>query len=454
MKYNKIALINPPVDEGVEKCIDDGFWQPLNLLTLGSFLEFSGYKGEMKVFDQAVMGKDELYAALDEFRPDLAAISPNMDSYCQTVILAQTVKQYGAEVVLGGAYSTTLAENILKNRECIDYIITHDGEKPLFALVSGAPPEKVPNLVYRQDGKIIFNKAGFNSKASLCEIDYSLVNMYRYFENYERSLHPGIYKRPLTVITQRGCVWRERTKGCLFCSRINPTATFDHHNDVWERIARQRDTYGIDCLIDVGDDFLGNKEWFYEFYKSRPADLKDLGLRFIYSRVEHINDETADMLKDLHTSEICLGLESGDRQILRDVRKGNTPEQHIKAVSLLAERNIKVISAFMFGHPNESNSSLDTTVEHIHKILEFKNTNELVVSIFTPLPGSQAYKMLMDKSTDFSSSFGGSDIFNVKHFQKEWAQHFCKVDFDTIMEYADRLSGLHKNTYIEFTGNN
>lgn len=451
MRYDRIALVNPPLDEGVVKCIDDGFWQPLNLLTLSSFLQCNGYCGEIKIFDQAIMACDDLWYALKDFQPDLTAISPNIDSYEQTLRIAQMVKSQDSDVSLGGAYATTLAKNILTNRQYIDYVISHDGEIPISALVSGAAFKSIPNLVYRQNGKIIFNELEFNDTATLCEIDYSLVDVNPYFENYEKSLNPGKYKRPLTTITQRGCVWREKTQGCLFCSRINPSATFDHHDDIWRRIARQKEKYDIDCLIDVGDDFLGNKNWFEQFYKSRPTSLKDIGIRFIYSRVEHMNERTADMLQELNVSEICLGLESGDRQILRKVRKGNTPEQHINAVKLLAQRDIKIISAFMLGHPAESNTSLETTVEHIHKVLEFKNTSELVISIFTPLPGSQAYNLLMEKNTDFTKRSASCDVFDLRRFQQEWIHHFCDVDFDTIMEYADRLSNLHKSTYVEFT---
>lgn len=454
MRYKKIALVNPPLDEGVVKCIDDGFWQPLNLLALTSFLNFSGYAGEVKIFDQAIMNIDEIWEGLESFKPDLTAISPNMDSYAQTLFMAQKMKKQNSDILFGGAYATTLARNILTNRSYVDYVITHDGERPLLALASGVPIKSIPNLAYRQAGEIILNKFELNVKATLCEIDYSLIDVQRYFKNYEKSLNPGKYKRPLTIITQRGCVWREKTQGCIFCSRLNPIATFDHHEDIWRNIARQKEKYDIDCLIDVGDDFLGNMSWFEQFYKSRPSSLKDIGIRFIYSRVEHINERTADMLQELNVSEICLGLESGDRHILRKIRKGNTPKQHINAVKLLAQRDIRLISAFMIGHPEESKTSINTTIEHIQEILAFKNTNELVISIFTPLPSSQAYTLLMEKNADFAKQFMNSDFFDLRKFQKEWIHHFCKVDFDTIMEHASMLSDLHKNTYIEFTGNN
>ena len=451
MKYKKIALVNPPLDDGVVKCIDDGFWQPLNLLTLSSYLSYTGYKGEIKIFDQAVLSEEKLIESLIDYQPDLTGISPNMDSYEKCLVLSKKIKENGSEVLLGGAYATTLSFNIMANRKYIDYIITHDGERPIAALVEGKPLDKVPNLVYRKDGKIISNDVLYNKTATLCDIDSSLIDMQSYFKNYQQSIHPGKYKRPLTTISQRGCVWRERTRGCLFCSRLNPLATFDDYQKLWRDIHRERETYGIDCIIDVGDDFLGNRTWFENFYKSRPNHLKDIGIRFIYSRVEHMNEKTADMLKDLNVSEICLGLESGDRHILRKVRKGNTPEQHIKAVKLLAERDINLISAFMIGHPSENDESVKNTIEHIQEILAYNNTNELVVSIFTPLPGSQAYEMLVQESIDVRKNFCQKDSFDIRLFQQEWIKHFCELDYDTVMNYANTISDLHQGTYIEFT---
>lgn len=453
MKYNKIALINPPLDDCAVKCVDDGYWEPLNLLTMASYLRANDYCGEIKILDQAIMSRSEIYDELELFQPDLVGISPNLDSYGQTLDIAKKAKHDGADVVLGGAYATTLAENILSNRDYIDFVITYEGEKALMALSSGCCPETISNLAWRKNGQILLNNITPMDTATLCEIDYSFIDLSRYFNNYSKSINPGKYKRPVAVLTQRGCVWRDKTKGCLFCSRINKNATFDNHDDIWRNIGNLRDKYDIDALLDVGDDFLGNIEWFCKFYKSRPDCMRDMGIRFIYSRVEHITDSIADMLLELNVSEICLGLESGDREILKKVRKGNSPEQHLNAVRLLAERDIKIIAAFMLGHPGEDRASLDETVEHILEVIDFKNTNELVVSLFTPLPGSQAYNMLLEKSNVISSVFKANDIFHAQEFQKEWIHHFCETDFDTIMEYADGLEKLYKCAYIEFAEN-
>ncbi|MHB9057038.1 MAG: B12-binding domain-containing radical SAM protein [Paludibacteraceae bacterium] len=450
MKYRKIALINPPLDDCAVKCVDDGFWEPLNLLTLASYLRANDYRGEIKILDQSVMSRQEICDELGLFQPDLVGMSPNLDSYNQTLDIAEKAKQNGADVVLGGAYATTLADKILSNRDFIDFVILYEGEKALLALASGCSPETISNLAWRNNGQIVFNIIALMDTATLCEIDYSFIDLPRYFNNYSKSLNPGRYKKPIAILTQRGCVWRDKTQGCLFCSRINKKAVFDNNDDIWRRLGKLQDRYGIDALLDVGDDFLGNIDWFRKFYKSRPDCMRDIGIRFIYSRVEHITDSIADMLMDLNVSEICLGLESGDREILKKVRKGNSPEQHLNAVKLLAERDIKIIAAFMLGHPGENKASMDETAEHILKIIGFKNTNELVVSLFTPLPGSRAYNMLLEKSNVISGAVRNSDIFHAQEFQKEWVRYFCETSFDTILEYAGTLEKLYKCAYVEF----
>lgn len=437
----------------MEKCIDDGFWQPLNLLTLASYLKHQGWSGDLRIFDQALSDLEEIRNGLMEFQPDLIGFSPHMDSYGQSLALAEEFRRRGSAIVFGGAYATTLSENIMRNRSFIDYIISYEGERALFLLASGAPLQKIPNLIYRNGGFLHANQIEFIEKASLCGIDYSMVDMEAYFRNYRESLHPGGYRRPLTLLSQRGCVWRSKTQGCIYCSRINPNAVFNHHEDVWRELARFREIYNIDSFIDVGDDFLGNQEWFENFYKSRPASMRDIGIRFIYSRVEHITERAADMLADLNVSEICLGLESGDSEILHKVKKGNNTDQHIQAVRRLAERDIKIIAAFMLGHPDESELSVKRTVDHISRILSFKNTNELVVSLFTPLPGSRAFKMLCENGGSSALKSRGSDLFRVQDWQEEWMSRFCKISYDRILEHAAFLEKLHKSTYIEFTPN-
>ncbi|HBC88785.1 MAG TPA: hypothetical protein DCZ94_17725 [Lentisphaeria bacterium] len=450
-RYARISLVNPPLDEGAEKCVDMGHWLPLNLMALSSYLVKNGYRGEIQILDQQVCGKEEMMERLACFKPDLVGISPNINSYRRTLEIAESMKRKGADIVLGGAYATRLAANILRNRECIDYVIAHDGERALHRLAEGMEVERIRNLVFRNSGNVHANGVEHHHAASHGEIDYSLfIDMEGYFRNYRDSLNPGQYARPATIMTHRGCVWREKSGGCVFCSRIEPFARFDPAHAVWDRLKTLKEDHNIDSFIDVGDDFTGDVSWLRRLHSFRPPDMKDMGIRFMYSRLNNLTPENISILKDLNTSEICLGLESGDPRVLGNSRKGHHPVQQIEAVRSLSEKGINIIAAFMVGLPGESRESLQNTLDQASRIMEFPNVNELIISVTTPLPGSKSFEMLMDRDESFRRKYGNADVMDVPEIQRRWMSGFCETDYDTVMEYADRMRNLSEKAFIEF----
>ncbi|OGV56934.1 MAG: hypothetical protein A2X45_12765 [Lentisphaerae bacterium GWF2_50_93] len=451
MRYWRISLVNPPLDEGTEKCIDMGHWLPLNLMSLSSYLVQNNYKGQIQILDQQVAGEQEMIRSLREFKPDLVGISPNMNSYHKTLEIAGMMKNAGADIVLGGAYATRLASNILKNREFIDYVIAHDGEKSLLGLAEGTGLEEIKNLVFRKAGIIIENGTEHHHAASHGEIDYSLfIDLEKYFENYRKSLNPGQYKKPVTLMTHRGCVWREKSGGCVFCSRIEPFARFDPAHEIWARLGALKEEHGIDSFIDVGDDFTGDVAWFKRLHSFRPSELKDIGIRFMYSRVNNLSLENIGILKDLNTTEICLGFESGDPRILRNSRKGHHPEQQIQTARNLSSKGINIIAAFMVGLPGESRESLDSTLKQASRILEFSNVSELIISMTTPLPGSRSFEMLMERDEGFRRKYEDADVLDIPEIQGEWIGKFCETDYGAVLEYADRMRNLSPKAFVEF----
>lgn len=452
MRYKKVSLISPPLDEGKNLCVDTGYWIPLNLLTLSSYMKHNGFEGEVQILDHQVLSKEEIISELKNFNPDLVGISPNMDTYQETLKLAKLAKQMGGDVVLGGNYATELGKNILRNQESVDYVISRDGEVALFELIKGGDPEDINNLIYRCEGdRIIQNEIIYNTRASYSDIDYSMIELDPYFSQYANSLYPSGYKKPLTFMTQRGCVWREKSGGCVFCSRIEPFARFDNVNHVWNKIEKLRNKHEMDAILDVSDDFLGNMDWFNSFYESRPEDHRDLGLRFIYSRVNHITPRTAEMLSDLNTKEICLGIESGDRNILKNTVKGSSPEQQLKAVKLLEDHGINLIIAFMIGLPGETEESIKNTYEQACRMLECSNINEMLLSILIPLPGSPAYSMMITKDKKLEEKYNNRDYIDIREMQQDWAYHFCDVDFDKIEKHAEKINNLSSKTFYEMT---
>lgn len=451
MKQNeRVALVNPPLDEGCEPCIDSGYWQPLNLLALASHLKANAFRGELAIFDREVATREAIEAGLDNFNPTIVGLSPNISSYQTAKEIAHTQKERGARVIFGGNYATSLSEQIIKCAEDVDGVVVHDGEIAFEKIVRGCDDTDVPNFVFRApDGQIRKTTVSHAQTASVTAIDYGLVDLESYFRNYSGSSFPGSFQRPLTVLTQRGCVWRDRSGGCVFCSRMEPQFVSDPPQSVWERLEENRDRHGIDAIVDVGDDFIGHAQWFADFCASRPGTMQDIGIRFIYSRTNNITPQNADRLAAFRTQEVFLGLESGDPTILKHTVKGNHPNNHLKALRLLKDRNISAIAAFVLGLPGETRASLRKTEEHITRAMDTGAVSELVIAPMTPLPLAPAYDELM-KIQGLRERYGCSDALDLKGLQAEWFKRFCDVSLKEVYDTIARVKDRYRNTSFDF----
>ena len=81
------------------------------------------------------------------------------------------------------------------------------------------------------------------------------------------------------------------------------------------------------------------------------------------------------------------GIESGNNEILREMRKGITIEEAVSAAKIVKKQGIVVRGNFLLGFPTETEQTLNDT---INAMVRFEG--RLGYSIFTPYPGSEAYE--------------------------------------------------------------
>ena len=66
----------------------------------------------------------------------------------------------------------------------------------------------------------------------------------------------------------------------------------------------------------------------------------------------------------------------------------------------------------------------------------------MAVEVLSPerVPGSIAFSLLKNKANlDY-------DILDAEQLKKQWISHFCEVDYDTIMDYSEKILGLGEYT--------
>jgi radical SAM superfamily enzyme YgiQ (UPF0313 family) len=104
--------------------------------------------------------------------------------------------------------------------------------------------------------------------------------------------------------------------------------------------------------------------------------------------VKLAEEETISLMKKAGCFEIYLGIESGNNEILKQIRKNITIEEALSAADIIKKHSILLNAFFMVGFPQETEDTLNDTVTAMKKI----KCDQMIYSIFTPYPGTEAFE--------------------------------------------------------------
>ncbi|MCX7635977.1 MAG: radical SAM protein, partial [Syntrophales bacterium] len=93
-------------------------------------------------------------------------------------------------------------------------------------------------------------------------------------------------------------------------------------------------------------------------------EIKRRGLKFSWSafaRVNTVDVETLELMRDAGCDSISFGVESGNQEMLRRIRKGITVEQVKRAVAMCRDVGLVVHCSFIVGLPGETRETLEET---------------------------------------------------------------------------------------------
>ncbi len=450
-KYQRVALVMPPLDDWQYGLTIGEIWQPLALIALASDAFARGFQGQIKIFDQAVMSKEEMHSELDKFQPDLLGISPTVKSYGSALDIAQKFAQ--AKIVFGGRWSSVIAENLLRKNPFVDYVVRNDGEEAFAAILAGKNPKDIPNLIYSEAGSIFTSDLmDRNRTATVTPIDYSLVDLEAYFVKRQEIEPNARFKRPITIAASRGCPYRDRLidtgktiSGCSFCCH-DFTARYDDPRAIWSWLREQQDKYRVDGFRETGEDPLGRKGWFEQFHHTRPKDAP--GISFIYSRAANINVTTARMLADLNTDNVFIGAESADPMVLKQAKKGGSLNAYLNAVQLLDQHDVGIMIGLVLGLKGESEQSLQRTFELVERLLKFKNVRVIESNLIYVMPGSQNFLDLMNDDPFSRAKWLNEDVLPFADIARRWLEQKTDVSYDGLLRFQERLRRLSPKIVI------
>lgn len=442
-KIEKVQLILPPPKRPDTVITKFAKWpQPLGLLSIGAYLKANNPGVDVEVLDgNNILSLDEVLERIDA---DVVGLSVTGVGYEYAMKVARHAAEKGAATVLGGAAATPMAKEILRLYDFVHAVVRYDGEDAFSRYVAGAPMHSIPNMVYRDNGKIMENPVELPDLDKLPPPDRDFVDMDVYFD---KSTHPDYpmaepFKRPTNIYSQKGCVWRaQEDGGCIFCSIPYNDLRLRNPKNVWDEISSMVEKYQVDFIWDPSDNLVGEKEWFKSFCQAKPKDLKIHYTNYVDAK--GVDDEVARLLAETGCVSVFVGMEAGDQAMLENMNKRSTIEDNLKAMEILNRHRLGVIVGVVVGIPGESKESLHRTMGFLKRISEYDNFDRFEWGTVVPFPGSKANTMLRqhpdlkEKYKNFGDENYTSDLISMV---EDWFNYYCDVDFEYLQQIQKILA--------------
>ncbi|MBN2460513.1 MAG: radical SAM protein [Candidatus Cloacimonetes bacterium] len=446
----KILLINPPLENLLtvgETAFTGkrGFFPSLGLLYVASYCA-RHTEHQVNVIDASLenYGYPELSNALQQQEYDVIGISTLTFSLFDSIKTTKLVKEIhpGVIIVWGGIHVTLYPEESINLKE-VDFAVQGEGEITFVELLANLNNRKklreVPGLLFKEDGNII--NTGIRPPLDNLDIlpfpARQLTPYHRFYSVYRKTL-------ATTILSSRGCPFK-----CLFCirSRYHSKLRQRSPHNVIEEI-KSVVAQGIEEFHFYDDTFTLNRKHVLQF--CRLIRKENLHVTWsIMTRVDMIDSEMLQEMKQAGCFRIRYGVESGNDSILEILRKGTTVAQIRNAFNITKKAGIETVAYFIIGSPGEKLNHLRDTLALAREL----NADFTNFSIMTVYPGTELYQRALANKIIDRDLWREYAIKPDRDFQLPlWEENFTRKELLKIQAKAYRIVYLRPQYIIRKFG--
>lgn len=426
----RITFLNPPQTNSKYKFL--GVVAPsLGIGYMAAVLEKNGY--DVNVLDSSALELtyDEIGEEIIKRNPDIVSISALTPTIGVALDTADKIKQVKPDttVVLGGYHPTFEYESVL-SEPSVDVVIRGEGEYTFLELVQTIEKDEdlknVKGLAfYDEDDNTLVVTEDRPIITNLDELPFPAFHLFP-MEKYKLL---NIATNVATIITTRGCPMQ-----CSFCSSA---ALHGHHlrrrsyENVCDEIELRLRNQKVNTIAFMDDTFTLNRKFVRDFC----AEIKRRNLKFWWgctSRVDTLDEDLLQTMKDAGCITLFIGVESADQQILEKMNKNITVSKTENAFKLARKVGIRTVASCVIGMPEDTKKSIQQTIDFVKKL----NPNYALYSLATPYPGTRFYNETFKKN-----------LIQINDWSK-----YTLIDpvLQTIDCSSEELRNLQKKAFIGF----
>jgi hopanoid biosynthesis associated radical SAM protein HpnJ len=314
----------------------------------------------------------------------LLIIHTSTPSFGNDVKVAEAFKAENPGLLIGfvGAKVAVQPEESLARAKVLDFVAGNEFDFTIKEIAEGKPFAEVDGIMYRTaDGSLVKNK----DRAILHDMDQLpfVTEAYKkhlriedYFIGY--LLHPYV-----SIYTGRGC-----KSHCTFCLWPQTVGGHKYRTRSVENVIAE--IKAAKAAFPQVKEFMFDDDTFTDDLPRAEAiarELGKLGVTWSCNAKANVPFKTLKILKENGLRLLLVGYETGNQQILYNIKKGmriDVAKQFTKDCHALG---IKIHGTFIVGLPGESQETLKETIEFAKEI----NPHTIQVSLAAPYPGTFLY---------------------------------------------------------------
>jgi hopanoid biosynthesis associated radical SAM protein HpnJ len=316
---------------------------------------------------------------------DLVVMHTSSPSFPTDAHVAERLKEENPRLKIGmvGAKVAVDPEGSLGASAAIDFVAREEFDYTCKEVAEGRPLDTVLGLSYRTpDGRIRHNDArpmiaDMDALPWVSPVYQRDLTIENYFIGYLQ--HPYV-----SFYTGRGC----RSK-CTFC--LWPQTVGGHRYRVRSPASVVEEVRWIKEQMPQVKEIFFDDDTFTDFrprVEEIARGLGKLGVTWSCNAKANVPYETLKIMKDNGLRLLLVGYESGNDQILHNIRKGLRTDIARRFTSDCRKLGVTIHGTFILGLPGETEETIRETIKFAVEI----NPHTIQVSLAAPYPGTQLYR--------------------------------------------------------------
>src|ERR1700686_2044292 len=326
------------------------------------------------------------------------------------VRIAEAIKDSNPQIKIAfvGPHVSVLPEKSLMEAKVIDVACRKEFDYSIVEYAQGKPIEDILGISYRKNGHVVHNPdrptiENLDALPHGPDVSHRDLDVRRY--NVPFLLHPYV-----SLYTTRGCPAQ-----CTFC--LWPQTTSGH---AW----RKRSTDDVAAEMAKAKAYWSYvREFFFDddtfnIQKARTvelcAKLKPLELTWSCTSDVTTDYETLKAMKEAGCRLLIVGYESGDPQILKNIKKGATIERARQFTKDAHKLGLVIHGDFILGLPGETRETIQNTIAFAKEL----DVETIQVSVAHAYPGTELYDYAVKNNFMVKGSMvdaGGHQLAHIEY---------------------------------------